>query len=84
MIRRILMSLLVGGAIVTLDERAERAADAREAAGEMAERARAAADLCARVPLLCREVAERALGSGLPQRSVNDYVDGDPKLVDKP
>lgn len=73
MIRRILLSLLVGAAVVALD-RPDRA-------GEMAKDAREAARFCAAVPFLCRHAADAVMdGDALPIGDGSAYVGADAKI----
>ena len=70
MVRRILMSLLVGAAVVALDRPDE--------ASDLAEDARRTAKLCSTLPFLCRRAAEAAVeGAGLPIRAPAAYVESD-------
>ena len=71
MIRRLFLSLLVGGAVVAID-RPDEAAEAIDAAEEIG-------SFCATVPLVCERAAKDALGVGggepsLPFPSRTDYI----------
>lgn len=90
MLRRLLLSLLAGGAIVALDRPDE--------ARERVERARHAARLCAAVPFACRAVAGEAAGRAakgatdgatptartLPFLTSDDYVGEERNPKDRP
>ena len=72
MIRRLLMSLVVGAAVVAVDR--------PEDGAEMAHEVERAVSFCTALPVICRGAAERALHSG----GGDDYVRGDAEAKDAP
>ena len=77
MIRRIILSLLVGTAVVALDQ--------PEAANELADEAERAAAFCRAVPFACRAAAEGAVDRvALPFGGAGDYVGGTQPSKDEP